>query len=325
MAVHRHPAGPRPLVAAEAERSTFLNDVLTGLQNSQKELPCKYFYDEAGSKLFDQICEQPDYYPTRTELAIMRAHAPEMAARLGAGCQLIEYGSGSSLKTPLLLGPMARPVIYAPVDVAAEHLALAAKSIAKRFPEVEVTPVVADFTRPFELPEPAARIARRVVYFPGSTIGNFCPLEAADLLAGIARRVGPGGTLLIGVDLKKDAATLGRAYNDSAGVTAAFNLNLLTRINRELGANFDLSQFRHRAHYHAEHGRVEMHLVSQRAQTVTIGGREIAFGQDETIHTENSHKYTLGEFRDLAAPAGLSRVQVWTDARELFSVQLYEV
>ena len=325
MAVHRHPAGPRLLVAAEAERFEFLSDVLVGLRKPQKELPCKYFYDEAGSKLFDQICDSPDYYPTRTELAIMRAHAPEMAAALGAGCQLVEYGSGSSLKTPLLLEQLPRPVVYVPVDVSGPHLLNAARAIARRFPEIEVTPVVADFTRPLKLPETSARVARRVVYFPGSTVGNFAPPAAAELLRNVARLVGPSGALLIGVDLKKDAATLERAYNDAAGVTAAFNLNLLDRINRELGADFVPTQFEHKAHYDAAHGRVEMHLVSRRAQTVTVGDCEIAFRPGETIHTENSHKYTLGEFRDLAARAGFERARVWTDAAELFSVQLYEL
>ena len=329
MAVHRHPAGPRSVIAAdpspESERAAFLADALAGLRLSQKELPCKYFYDEAGSKLFDLICELPEYYPTRTELEITRRHASEMGELLGPGCQLIEYGSGSSLKTPLLLQQMPRPVVYVPVDVSGPHLMNAAATIAKRFPEIAVTPVVADFTRPFALPATSALYERRAVYFPGSTIGNFAPPAASRLLMGIAELVEPGGALLIGVDLKKDATTLARAYNDPAGVTAAFNLNLLARLNRELGADFDLGKFKHRAHYNVEYGRVEMHLVSQGKQTVTLGGNVIAFAKNETIHTENSHKYTLGEFRELAAGAGFKRVRVWTDPAELFSVQLFEV
>ena len=310
---------------APSGRDAFLADVLAGLRMPRKELPCKYFYDATGSQLFNAICEQPEYYPTRTELAIMRAHAPEMGAKLGAGCQVVEYGSGSSVKTRYLLKHLPRPVVYVPVDVSAEHLMRAASGVRALFPELDVSPVVADFTRPFPLPPTAAPVARRIVYFPGSTVGNFTPPRARDVLRGIAELGGPGGALLIGVDLKKDVEVLDRAYNDAAGVTAAFNLNLLARINRELGADFDLLKFRHKAHYNAEFGRVEMHLVSLVAQSVRVAGNVILFAAGETIHTENSHKYTLAEFRTLAGRAGLTRAQVWTDPAGLFSVQLFEV
>jgi dimethylhistidine N-methyltransferase len=295
------------------------------LRRPRKELPCKYFYDAAGSALFDAICETPEYYPTRTELAIMRADAGEMGARLGAGCQVVEYGSGSGVKTRVLLRHLLRPTAYVPVDISAEHLVRSARELALRFPEVEVQPVAADFTRPFDVPDPATATHRRVVYFPGSTVGNFAPPEALVLLTGIAGLCGPGGALLIGVDLKKDPAILNAAYNDAAGVTAAFNLNLLARMNRELGADFDLATFRHRAFYNEAAGRVEMHLVSTREQTVRVGGQPISFAAGESIHTENSHKYAPGEFKQLAAKAGLDLVTLWTDPGRLFSVQLYEV
>lgn len=324
MAVQRNPARPGP-VADRRGVSDFLADALAGLRRPRKELPCKYFYDAAGSALFDAICETPEYYPTRAELAIMRAHAGEMGRRLGPGCQVIEYGSGSGVKTRVLLRHLPRPAAYVPVDISADHLHRSAKELSARFPEVEVQPVAADFTRPFEVPEPATATRRRAVYFPGSTIGNFGPPEALALLTGIAGLCGPGGALLIGVDLKKDPAVLNAAYNDTAGVTAAFNRNLLARMNRELGADFDLSAFRHRAFYDEAAGRVEMHLVSTREQTARVGGHPIRFAAGESIHTENSYKYAPDEFARLAAGAGLRPVAHWTDPGELFSVQLYEV
>ncbi len=325
MAVHRHPHGPRRLARPDpgAADPAFLADALAGLRASAKSLPCKYFYDAAGSALFDRICELPEYYPTRTELGVMREHAPEMGALLGPGCQVVEYGSGSSVKTRYLLDHLPRPAVYVPVDVSAAHLMASAAGIARRFPELDVSPVVADFTRPFELPPTGVPVRRRVVYFPGSTVGNFSAAAAASLLRGIRERVGPGGALLIGVDLKKDPAVLVRAYDDAAGVTAAFNLNLLTRINRELGADFDLTKFRHRATYNAAAGRVEMHLVSTEAQTVRLAEHTLAFAAGEAVHTENSHKYTPAEFDALAVNAGLRGVKAWMDAGGLFSVRLY--
>ncbi len=326
MAIHGHPTRLRPVVVPRDVRppagDEFLADVLAGLRKPAKELPCKYFYDEVGSHLFDAICEQPEYYPTRTELGIMAAHAPEMGAMLGAGCQLIEFGSGTSLKTRHLLEHLPRPAGYVPVDVAAGHLAAASASLAARFPEVEIRPVVADFTRPFAVP-PAPGTARRAVYFPGSTVGNFAPRQALHLLRSVADLIGPGGAFLVGIDLKKDAQVLTWAYNDAAGVTAAFNLNLLARINRELGGDFDLGQFAHRAFYDPDLGRVEMHLVSRRAQTVHLAGNVVPFALGESIHTESSHKYTPGEFRELAGGAGFAHAQTWSDARGWFAVQLY--
>jgi dimethylhistidine N-methyltransferase len=324
MAVQWNPTRPGP-VTSRPDAAGFLADALAGLRRPRKELPCKYLYDAAGSALFDAICETPEYYPTRTELAIMRAHAGEMGTLLGPGCQVIEFGSGSGVKTRLLLRHLPRPAAYVPVDISADHLRRSARELATRFPEVEVHPVAADFTRPFEVPEPAMAMRRRVVYFPGSTVGNFGPAEALALLRDIAGLCGPGGALLIGVDLKKDPAVLNAAYNDAAGVTAAFNLNLLARMNRELGADFDVSAFRHRAFYNEAAGRVEMHLASSRDQTAHVGGHPIPFAAGETIHTENSYKYAPDEFEKLASRAGLRLVTLWTDPSRLFSVQLYEV
>ena len=331
MAVQRHstrsgsvtvrPGHPTQVAGPTSE---FLADVLDGLGKAQKTLPCKYFYDKVGSQLFNAICETPEYYPTRTELAIMRTHVTEIADRLGPGCLLIEYGSGSSLKTRSLLRRLPRPTAYVPVDISAEHLHQTVADLVRRFPDVEVKPVAADFTRPFTLPSVATEIRRRIVYFPGSTIGNFTPTEARGLLQEIAELAGPGGGLLIGVDLKKDPAILQAAYNDAQGVTAAFNQNLLVRIKRELGASLNLEGFRHRAFYNESAGRVEMHLESLDEQTVSVGGQAIHFRRGETIHTENSHKYTVEEFACLAETVSLQLVQTWMDPQHLFSVQLYE-
>lgn len=312
---------PRPAATSDE----FLADALAGLRSPRKELPCKYFYDATGSRLFDQICETPEYYPTRTELAIMRAHAGEMGELVGPNAVVIEYGSGSSVKTRHLLRHIPRPTAYIPVDISAEHLHHAAAELSRRFPEVEVKPVAADFTKPFELPDLAMEATRRVVYFPGSTIGNFAPAAATVLLRGIARLCGRGGGLLIGVDRKKDPTILDAAYNDAGGVTAAFNLNLLTRMNRELGADFDLAGFRHRAIYNSFDGRVEMHLVSVRDQTVRLAGNVITFATGETIHTENSHKYSPDEFASLANRAGFRSVKGWTDTAGYFGVQFFTV
>ena len=335
MAIHGNPTSPRrlanPTEARPKDRDAatgtapFLADVLMGLRKPRKELPCKYFYDAVGSSLFDDICETDEYYPTRTELAIMRCHAGDMGAELGPNCQVIEYGSGSSVKTRWLLRKLPRPAVYVPVDISAEHLHKSASALAARFPEIDIHPVAADFTQPFELPASSVPISRRVVYFPGSTIGNFAPPDALRLLGDISSLCGAGGALLIGVDLKKDIAILDAAYNDASGVTAAFNKNLLTRINRELGADFDLNHFRHQAHYNPDYGRMEMHLISTHEQCVHIAGNVIPFHKSETIHTENSHKYTISEFQTLAARANLRPVKVWTDAAKLFSVQLYNV
>jgi dimethylhistidine N-methyltransferase len=298
----------------------FRADVLAGLTRPDKRLPAKYFYDAAGSALFDEITRLPEYYPTRTELAILRRHAAAMAARLGRGCLLVELGGGSLVKVRLLLDRLADPAGFVPVDVSGDHLRAAAAELARDYPALDVLPVEADFTAPFPLPEPARPAARRAVYFPGSTIGNFDPPEADVLLRRIARLVGPGGGLLLGIDLRKDPAVLEAAYDDAAGVTAAFNKNLLARINRELGADFDPDAFAHRAVYDRERSRVEMHLVSRAAQRVRVAGRVVAFRAGEGIHTENSYKYDVAEFAARAAGCGLRLAEAWTDPRRYFAV-----
>jgi dimethylhistidine N-methyltransferase len=304
-----------PNVADEAR------EILAGLAEPQKRVSPKYFYDQRGSELFDRICELPEYYPTRTELRIMREHHAAIAEAVGPDVCLIELGSGSSLKTRLLLRSLPRVAAYVPVDISREHLQQAAADLAADFPDVEVLPVCADFTQPFELPTATAVVRKNVVYFPGSTIGNFDPDAARALLDVVYREAGPGGGLLIGVDLQKSKDILERAYNDGEGVTAEFNLNLLRRFNRELDADFDLAAFRHFAVYDAAHGRIEMHLESLADQTVTVAGRAIPFERGETILTEYSHKYTLEGFAEFARESGFEREHVWTDDDALFSIQ----
>jgi len=296
----------------------FHADVQTGLSRPQKRLPSKYFYDAAGSRLFDRITELPEYYPTRTELAIMTAHAGAMADRCGPRCLLIELGAGSLVKVRLLLDRLDRPAGYVPVDVSGEHLRGAASELSGDYPGLGVSPITADFTRPFELPPVPS--ARRVAYFPGSTIGNFDPSEADDLLRRVADLVGPGGGLLLGLDLRKDPTVLEPAYNDSRGVTAAFNRNLLVRINRELGADFDPTAFRHRAFYNRERDRIEMHLVSCAEQRVQVSGRTFTFRAGESIHTENSYKYDLDEFARRVAECGWRVETSWADEKQYFAV-----
>ncbi len=300
------------------------DEVLAGLARPQKAIPPKFFYDARGCELFDAICALPEYYPTRTELAIMRAHAGDMAGALGAGCALIEIGCGNGAKTRLLLEQL-QPSAFVPVDIAAEQLEVSCGVLAQAFPGLRIYPVRADFALPVTLPSALApaRELRRVLYFPGSTIGNFTREEALVFLQRWKPVLGAGGALLIGVDLKKDAAVLEAAYNDGAGITAAFNLNLLARFNRELGADFDLGAFRHRAFYDVALGRVEMHLESLRAQTVTVAGLRFAFAAGETIHTEISCKYSLEEFAALGTAAGYAPVRAWKDAADLFSVHCF--
>jgi dimethylhistidine N-methyltransferase len=298
-------------------------EVLTSLQQPVKQLPAKLFYDERGSQLFDQICHLPEYYPTRTEQAIMDTYVGEMVALLGTGVLLIEYGSGSSQKTRTLLNHLPWPAGYVPIDISREHLQQSAAEIALTYLGLEVLPVCADYEKGYQIPEPSQPASRRVVYYPGSTIGNFHPAEAVAFLKQMRARCGQECELLIGVDLKKDPAILHRAYNDSAGVTAAFNLNILTRLNREFGANFDLAQFRHEAFYNDVEGRIEMHLVSRRDQMVRVNGRTISLGAGERIWTESSYKYTVAEFARLVSQAGFQLKQVWTDSRHWFSVQYF--
>lgn len=302
----------------------FLGDVIAGLSASPKSLPCKYFYDAHGSKLFDQICELPEYYPTRTETALMREKAGEMAAVIGPGVQVLEYGCGSIEKVRVLLDALEEPASYIAVDISREHLRAAAENLAHDYPALQVHALCTDFSQDFDIPGGIPG-ERRVAFFPGSTIGNFETQAAAEFLKRIAAHVGKGGGLLIGADRKKDEAVLHDAYNDSAGVTADFNLNLLTRINIELGGDFDLSAFTHDAPYNFEDGRIEMFLISSRDQVVKLGNLMFEFAAGERIHTENSHKYEIGEFQDLARNAGFAPKQVWSDAAALFSVHYLEV
>jgi len=300
----------------------FRRDVLAGLRREPKTAPCKYLYDQRGSELFDRICEQPEYFNTRTETAIMERNVEDIDAALGARCAIIEYGSGSSIKTRILLDHLESPTAYVPIDISQEHLLASAEVIRERYPDLPVIPVCADYTRPFDLPDLPDATERRVVYFPGSTIGNFDPTYAVQFLRGMRDVAGPDGLLLVGAALKTDPDRLIPAYDDSAGVTAAFNLNLLQHINRELGADFDLQQFEHRAVWNEHASRIEMHLVSRRDQDVRIGEETVHFEPGESIHTENSYKYDLERFRALAAEAGLVDLRVWTDPEGLFSVHL---
>jgi dimethylhistidine N-methyltransferase len=297
---------------------SFREDVIAGLSLPQKALPPKYFYDAKGSRLFAKICRLPEYYPTRAELALTRASLGAIARFAGRGAVLIEYGSGESLKSRLLIEAL-RPAAYVPVDISAHALRGAAAQLRRRFPWLNVFAVHGDFSRPLKIPVAQAP-GRRVVYFPGSTIGNLAPQEAHAFLRMTRGQVGADGAMLIGVDLKKDATVLHAAYNDAQGVTAAFNLNLLARINRELGADFDLRRWHHYAFYNPAAGRIEMHLVSMGAQAVRLGKHRFHFAAGETIHTENSYKYSLDGFRSLAARAGFTGAKVWTDRRGLFAL-----
>jgi len=306
----------------EPSTEEFRAAVLSGLGQGDKSLPCKFFYDAEGSRLFEKICELPEYYPTRTESRILEHHAADIARCLGVKVRLVEFGSGAGIKIRLLLSALDQPVAYVPVDISRLHLLAAASSLARDFPHLSIAPICADYTRPFTLPNPAEMAKATVGFFPGSTIGNFTREEARDFLESARELLGRGSSMIVGVDLRKDRAILERAYDDQAGVTAAFNLNLLRRINRELGGTFELDQFSHRARWSEERGRMEMHLVSRRAQTVEVGGQRFAFQDGETIHTENSHKYTIAEFQDLAREAGYAPRAVWTDPAKLFSVHL---
>lgn len=307
------------LLDASPSTRRFRRDVLRGLARSPKRLPSKYFYDGRGSQLFDEICLQPEYYPTRTELQIMEDSASEMAGHIGPQATLIEYGSGSSLKTRLLLDALDDPHAYLPVDISREHLQQSAGSIIDEYPHLSVQPIAADFTRDFDLPDQVAHIPHRTVYFPGSTIGNFTPRQALLLLR-IRRQCGDDGGLLLGIDLVKDRDVLRAAYNDAAGVTARFNLNMLRRINREIGGDFDLDAFAHRAIWNEDKSRIEMHLASRCDQTVTIDGHEIPFAEGETICTEYSHKYTRSRLEQMATRSSFAVQQVWTDPNEWFGV-----
>ncbi|MGE5608905.1 MAG: L-histidine N(alpha)-methyltransferase [Bacillota bacterium] len=312
-----HDVAPKP--------ESFRTEVLRGLRRRHKHLPCKYLYDERGSWLFEQICELDEYYLTRTEIGIMQRWGQEMASLLARGCLLLEYGSGSSIKTRILLDHLQDPVAYVPIDISRTQLMHAAGAMAAAYPHLEVLPVCADYTQHFAVPAGCKEADRTVVYFPGSTIGNFEPREAKDFLSRVRAVCGPGGGLLIGVDLKKDPRLLHLAYNDAAGVTACFNLNLLARINRELQADFVIDRFAHYACYNARRGRMEMHLISLIRQRVHIAGETFEFREGESILTESSYKYAIHEFDHLARECGYRLTRTWVDERHLFSVQYLTV
>jgi len=299
---------------------SFRDAVVAGLSGMPKSLPCKFFYDVRGSALFEEICLVPEYYLTRTEIAILEKYADEIAGRIGPNARLIELGSGASRKVRILLDALETPAAYVPVDISREHLREAAAQLARDVPDLPVVAVCADYTRPFTLPQLPGRAGKRVGFFPGSTIGNFEPEGVVGFLAHCAALLGSGGEMVIGADLKKDKAILDAAYNDRAGFNAAFNLNLLTRINRELDGDVAVDRFAHVAFYNPVEGRVELYLKSLADQTARIAGHRFEFAAGEMIHTENSYKYALPEFRALATRAGFRAVDAWTDPAELFSV-----
>jgi dimethylhistidine N-methyltransferase len=308
-----------PCTSADVPASEFARDLVAGLAQQPRSISPKYFYDAEGSALFDRICELPEYYPTRTETALLRAQAGAIARLAGPRAEIVEFGAGSLHKVRTLLDAFVQPAGYLPIDISGEHLTAAAAALRHDYPGLEVHPVVADYTQRLLLPAPAEGAGQRVGFFPGSTIGNFTPEEAGRFLQ-VAARVLRGGALLLGADLVKDPAVLHAAYNDSQGVTAAFNLNLLERANRELGADFDVDQFAHYAFYNTRRRRIEMHLVSRSDQEVQLCDRSFRFAEGDYIHTENSHKFTVDSLRDLAATAGFRPGPVWTDPDRLFSL-----
>jgi dimethylhistidine N-methyltransferase len=314
-------------VVSDQQTSTqsFVDDVVAGLEKDPRRLPCKYFYDQRGSVLFDQICELDEYYVTRTEAAIMRRYAAEMGAQIGSGVMLVEYGSGSSSKTRLLLDHLPDPVAYVPVDISRKHLSRVSADLQRDYPNIEVLPVAADFTKHFDLPEPTRDYTHAAVYFPGSTIGNFPRQDAERLLESIAGLCGRGGGLLIGVDLDKDPEVLEQAYNDPSGITAEFNLNLLHRIRNELDATVDPDGFEHVAYYDPDHTRIEIYLRSLRDQEIVVDGRSFECSHGELIHTEHSHKYTIEGFAEIAAKAGFTLRRSWTDDEDRFAVLHFAV
>ena len=290
-----------------------------GLRMEPKCVSPKYFYDERGSQLFDQICELPEYYPTRTEFSILESSAAAIAERIGKHAEIIEFGAGSLTKVRVLLDALDEPLRFLPIDISGEHLESAAEDLRIDFPDIDVEPIAGDYTRKLDLPDRAADVGKRVGFFPGSTLGNFSPDDALAFLTRAARLL-RGGGLLIGVDLVKSPAVLHAAYNDAQGVTAKFNLNLLRRANRELGTDFDLDGFEHYAFYNAPCQRIEMHLVSRREQVVILGDERFGFREGEALHTESSYKFTNEGLATLAAKAGFGKGECWTDPERLFSV-----
>jgi len=313
-------AGVVSLLDLEPATSDFLEQAIAGLSGSPPSLPSKFFYDERGSDLFQEICELPEYYVTRTESEILRNYGAEMADSIGENAELVGFGTGAGVKTRMLLDHLKNLIAYVPVDISKQRLTDSAEALSRELPSLEILPVCADYLQPIELPTPSRRPAHIAVYFPGSTIGNMQPEVARHFLQRVARLCGKSGGLIIGVDLQKSREVLEAAYNDRAGVTAAFNLNMLERANRELGADFDLSQWRHRAVYNQEAHRIEMHLISKQPQTVHLGGGEFHFDRDEKIITEFSYKHTIEGFSALAASAGFQLARVWTDPEKLFAV-----
>lgn len=308
------------LISQDCTQEHDLQEIIRGLSSPRKKLSPKFFYDERGSRLFEAICDLPEYYLTRTEISIMREHMPAIVQCVGPRARVIEFGAGAGLKTRLLLDHLEQPVAFLPVDISGDHLEAVAQTFAREFPDLEILPVAADFMHPFPLPESRREPRRNLVYFPGSTIGNFGPRSAVELLRVMHEEAGEGGALLIGVDLQKDRKTLERAYDDRAGVTAEFNRNMLRRLNREFGADFNLETFRHRAIYNEAAGRIEMHLVSTVTQEVHLGQECFQFERGEALTTEYSYKYSLDGFRELVRQAGFSVQQTWVDSRRWFSI-----
>jgi L-histidine Nalpha-methyltransferase len=309
----------RKIEVDAAETNEFACDVVSGLAATPKRLPPKYFYDSAGSALFEKITELPEYYPTRCEIGILNERSKEIAALIPSGTALIEFGSGSSTKTRIILSAAKSLGAYVPVDISAQFLERQAATLRREYPKLLVRPVAADFAKSFDLPD-AVKIMPRTGFFPGSTVGNFEPHEASAFMRHAGRILGRGSVFIVGVDLVKDTKVLQKAYNDSKGITAKFNLNVLTRINRELGAKFNLACFEHHAFFNHERSRIEMHLAAAKRHRVKVCGECIDFRAGETIHTENSYKYTVGSFGALARGAGFTPIAVWTDPLNYFSV-----
>jgi L-histidine Nalpha-methyltransferase len=302
-----------------------LDLALEGLSRASKTLPCSLFYDAEGSRLFERICDLPEYYIPRIERALLAARAPDLARLAGEGVEVVELGCGSATKTALLLDALARPGAYVALDISREALLEATRRIAAARPDLEVWAICADYLRPFTLPDRDGPPRRRLAFFPGSTIGNFDPEQARRFLRLMARLVGPGGDMIVGADLPKDPRVLEAAYDDAQGVTAMFNKNLLARLNREVGADFDLDAFDHLARFDEVESRIEMHLVSRREQTARVGGRALRFAAGERIHTESSYKYSLDAFRAFARDAGFEPLEAWTDAEGWFAIHVLRV
>ncbi len=301
-----------------------LEEILVGLSKEQKELPCKLFYDKKGSELFDQITALPEYYPTRTEIGIIKSNIDEIAKCIGKNSLLVELGSGSSMKIRLLLGGLKEISAYVPLDISYNHLIESTNTLSKDFPDIRIIPLCVDYTKPFEFPKFDFEWEKLVVFYPGSTIGNFHPSYARKFLANVAKRTGKGSGLLIGVDLKKDKAVIENAYNDTKGITAEFNLNILYRLNSDIGFNFDTDKWEHSAIYNENQGRIEMHLVSLTNQRVSHNGSKISFDKDESIITEYSYKYSLDEFEELIKDY-YNVQKVWVDSNKRFSLQYLSV